>query len=261
MIDRDLPARYGFRSGERGTHGSRSILLADLRALLDANPVDATHAQYRGSLLEDNALGKATASTRRWTFKKLRELYGLDPRLPVFRSFRRLWEVDRDGRPLLAILCACARDPLLRLTVTTMLKAPLGSVVTPLDFAAAIDEAAPDRFGAASLRTIGSRVWSSWEQSGHLSGGRVRRRVRPTVTPESTAYALVLGRLGGVRGQLLFTTLWASLLESPVERLLELASIASQRGWIELQRVGTVMEVGFSGLLTPAEERELREQD
>lgn len=253
--------RFGFRFGERGTHGSRSITLADLRQLLDANPADTTSEGYRASIMDENIVGKPTTSSRLWTFKKLRELYGLDPRLAVFRCFRRLWGADAAGRPLLALLCACARDPLLRMSAKTILKAPTGTPVTPAVLAADIATAVPDRFTEVSLKAIGNRACSSWAQSGHLTEDRVRRRTRPVVTPEATAYALVLGRLSGARGQILFSTFWASLLDAPRDRLLELAAIASQRGWIDLRRVGSIIEVGFSALLTPAELEALREQD
>lgn len=99
-----LATRFGFRCGERGTHGSRSIMLAELRQLLAATHIGAAYEDYRVAIMEENVLGKGTASTRLWSWKKLRELYGLDPSLAVFRCFRELWETDAAGRPLLAIL-------------------------------------------------------------------------------------------------------------------------------------------------------------
>lgn len=253
------PNEYGFRSGNRGTHGSRSMMLPALRQLLEANPVETTYEEYRTSIIEENILGKDTASTRFWTWKKLRELYGLNPQLAVFRCFRRLWENDPNGRPLLAVLCACARDPLLRMSTPVILNAPHGSIVTPQDFSQAIRKANPDRFSPTNLKAIGSRTCSSWTQSGHLTGNKVRKRTRPVVTPEAMAYALVLGRLCGVRGPLLFRTFWTALLAAQVEELFGLAAAASQRGWINLKRAGSVVEVGFSKLLTPEEEEVLRE--
>lgn len=232
-------------------------MLADLRQLLAATPSNGTYSQYRSAIMEDNVLGKGTASTRLWSWKKLRELYCLDPRSAVFRCFRLLWENDCKGWPLLAILCACARDPLLRMSASVILKAPIESVVTSRDFVQAIQEAAPDRFSPTNLKAIGSRIRSSWTQSGHLTDGRIRKRTHPLVTPEATAYALVLGRLTGSRGQLLFST----LLDRPTETLFDLAAVASQRGWIDLRRAGSVVEIGFSKLLTSDEEEALRESN
>ena len=259
LIKVGLPDVFGFRSGKRGTHGSRSIMVGDLHRLLESTRPEANYEEYKRAILEENVLGKNTTSTRLWSWKKLRELYGLDPRLAVFRCFRQLWENDPEGRPLLAVLCACARDPLLRLSAPVILKTPHGSVLTPQDFAQAIQEAVPDRFSPTNLKAIGQRICSSWMQSGHLTGQKVRKRTRPVVTPETTAYALVLGRLSGARGPLLFSTFWTALLDTPKEGLFELAAAASQRGWIDLKRAGSVVEVGFSKLLTLEEEEALRE--
>ncbi len=259
VLPADLPARFGFRSGERGTHASRSIMLADLEQLLAATPAGASSDAYRAAILEENALGKGTASTRLWSWKKLRELYGLDPRLTVFRCFRQIWEVDSAGRPLLAVLCACARDPLLRTSAAVVLQTPIGSPVSSGDFAQAMAQAAPDRFSPKTLQSIGRNLLSSWTQSGYLTQGKIRKRAHPVLSPEAAVYALVLGRLAGARGQLLFSTFWTALLDVPTETLYELAAAASQRGRIDLRRVGSVVDVGFPRLLTPEEEVVLRE--
>jgi hypothetical protein len=236
-------------------------MLADLQQLLDATPVAAAYEDYRSAIMQENVLGKGTASTRLWSWKKLRELYGLNPELAVFRCLRQLWEADPEGQPMLAVLCACARDPLLRMSAATILKSPEGTELGPEDFSRAIADAAPDRFSPTNLKAIGNRTCSSWTQSGHLRGKKVRTRVRPVGTPETIAYALVLARLAGQRGQLLFSSFWTALLDTPTDRLFELAATASQRGWIDLRRAGSVVEVGFSKLLTPEEEETLRESD
>jgi hypothetical protein len=254
-----LPVSFGFRSGERGTHASRSIMLADLSQLLASTPAGATRDDYRAAILDENTLGKGTASTRLWSWKKLRELYGLDPRLAVFRCFRQLWEVDSAGRPLLALLCACARDPLLRMSAAFILQTPLGSAVSSGDFAQAIAQASPDRFSPKTLQSIGRNLLASWAQSGHLADGKTRKRAHPILSPEATVYALVLGRLAGARGQLLFSTFWTALLDAPAEMLYESAAVASQRGRIDFRRVGSVVDVGFPRLLTPEDEVALRE--
>lgn len=257
----DVAIRFGFRFGKRGTHGSRSMMLSALSRLLECTPVDATYEDYRTAILDDNVLGKPTASTRLWTWKKLRELYGLDPKLTVFRCLRQLWQADPPGRPLLALLCACARDPVLRMSAQVILSVSHGTVLTASDFSRAIAEFAPDRFSPKSLKAIGTRLLSSWTQSGHLTPGRERKRTRPVVTPETVAYALLLGRLCGKRGSLLFSTLWTELLDAPKEKLFHLAAVASKHGWINFKRVGSVVEVRFTGLLLSQEEEVLRESN
>ena len=234
-------------------------MLGDLRQLLAGAPVHATIDSYRAAIVEENALGKATASTRLESWKKLRTLYGLDPRITVFRCFRKLWEESAAGRPLLALLLACARDPILRSSAPVILESREGELVGPQDFAKVTAEIAPDRFSPTNLKAIGNRLCSSWTQSGHLTGGTVRTRTHPTVSPDAVVYALFLGRLTGIRGQLLFTSFWAKLLDPPPETLYRLAAVAAQRGWIDLRRAGAVMEVRFPKLLTREEQEAVGE--
>ena len=255
----NYPIKFGFRSGDRGTHGSRSILVGDLQTLLTSVPSGAAPEGYRAAITEENVLGKGSASLRQETWQKTRQLYGLDPKLAVFRCMRQMWDVDVSGQPVLAILCALARDPLLRITADVILNTPAGAVVKRSEFANAVEKQVPDRFQPVSLLAIGRRASSSWAQSGHLAGERTLHRAHPGVTPETVAYALALGRLTGARGPLLFSTLWTGILDLPPEALFDFAAEASRRGWIDLRRAGSVVDVGFSRLLTPEETEALRE--
>ena len=53
------------------------------------------------------------------------------------------------------------------------------------------------------------------------------------------------------RGQGLFETPWAKLLDQPVSHLLDLAAFAAQQGMLEFRRAGGVIDVGFRQLLRP----------
>jgi hypothetical protein len=112
---------YGFVNSPVGTHGSRTIILMELRLLLAACSAAATLQEYRSAIVEDNILLKGTVATRRESFRRLRELYALNGDALLFRALRELW-TDREAQPLLALLCACARDPLLRATAETILR-------------------------------------------------------------------------------------------------------------------------------------------
>src|ERR1700752_5269321 len=90
----------GFRGGLVGTHTSRTMMLAELSAIVAAVPGSAGRQDYVDAVVEANCLGKPTTSTRRLTLQRLTELYALDPEVPVFRVLRRLWDVDADSRPL-----------------------------------------------------------------------------------------------------------------------------------------------------------------
>jgi len=235
-------------------------MLTELQALLAALPADATRDDYEQAITEDNVLGKKTASTRRLTVKRIRELYALDPTMPLFRLLRHLWEFDAAGRPLLACLCANARDPLLRITAPAVLDVQEGEPYSKEQTIALLAEGTGDRFNPATVDKIARNTSSSWTQSGHLKG-RVRKvRTRAKATPAATAYALVLGFMTGARGEMLYTTYWAQLLDARSSQIDTLAFEASRRGWLDYRRVGSVVEVTFPDLLTSSEMEMIREQ-
>jgi hypothetical protein len=117
---------WGFRSGERGTHTSRTMMLEELSHLLEAVPGDVVREQYADAVMEQNCLGKRTAATRKLSLQRLTELYALEPQVILFRVLRDLWGRNETSRPLLALLLALARDPLLRATATSVIRTPYG---------------------------------------------------------------------------------------------------------------------------------------
>jgi hypothetical protein len=257
----EFPKRFGFRSGALGTHSSRTIMLADIQSLFAAVSKDAAKEDYRHAIIDGNVLGKKTLATRVASAKRLSELYNLDPAIPVHRLLRFFWELDREGRPLLAMLCAAARDPLLRAVVPAVLAVPDGELVTKDMLETALVASVPGRFNPPMIQKIARYVASSFTQSGHLQGRVVKRRARPVATAATAAYSLVLGYLAGSSGQMLLTTFWTRLLDVPSDRLIDLATEASRRGWIIFRRSGSVIEVRFPNLLTPEEEEARRGQD
>ncbi len=258
--EKTVRARFGFRDGDRGTHTSRTMMLSELRHLLEAIPSDAPRSLYWGRIVDDNILHKRTGSTRRLTAQRLSELYALDPQVTLFRVLRRLWEHDAEGQPLLAFLCAFARDPLLRFTTPAVLDLPQGAAVGTADIEATLAGSVADRLNPSILNKVARNAGSSWTQSGHLRGRARKVRVRAQPTPTSTTYALFLGYLEGYRAQRLFDTPWARLLDRPRDEVMDLARAASRQGLLDFRAVSSIVEVRFPDLLTPEEEEWLREQ-
>ena len=60
--------------------------------------------------------------------------------------------------------------------------------------------------------------------------------------------------LCGERGDALFETLWARLLDRPPHELREVATLAAQMGWLEYRSAGSVTEITFGYLLRRQEE-------
>jgi hypothetical protein len=243
------------RARPGGANSSHTILLPALSRVLGTVDRRADAQAYERAVVEENVLGKGTTASRRRTLRYLKELYVLRPDSILFRALRDLWTDDRAGQPLLAGLCALARDPLFRASSRAIFDADPGDIVTSTNLAAAVDAAFPDRYSEATLAKIGRNTFSSWEQSGHLkSAARTQKlRDRATCTPATVSYALLIGHLEGVAGAALFETFWTMALDWPRSHVTDLASSASQRMLIDFRQSGGITEVGFSELLRPFE--------
>lgn len=252
---------FGFLYGKSGPHTARTLMLEELGSLLEA--VDGTNATldtYREAIIEDNCLSKASGKTRELTFRHLKELYGLDPVIPIFRTLLYFWKREPEGRPLLAALCAFPRDKIFRASHSWITKFSVGEQVPRQKIEERITEAFPDRFSPASLKSIAQNLNSSWTKTGHLQGCVKKFRTKAKPTPASTAFALYLGYLNGVRGEELFQSPYAKVLDARLAELMEKAEVASQRGWIVMKRLGNVIEVLLPQLITDEERRRLHEQ-
>ena len=247
--------RVGFRFGDKGTHTSRTIMLDDLSALLRVSSPEAKRAEYRTLIVQDNCLGKRTVATRRLSDQRLSELYALDVGVLLFRVMRQLWQADERGHPLLALLLAMSRDPLLRLTAPPVLRMRPGEELARQQMTDALNWAVGSRLNESTLDKVVRNAASSWTQSGHLKGRG--RKVRQSVTPTAatTAYALLLGHLAGKRGAALFESLWAQVLDAPPGELMHLAMDARRLGFLDMSQSGGVIDVSFSRLLAPDERR------
>jgi hypothetical protein len=244
---------YGLVNPPGGTHTSRTLMLSELRLLLSSCPPPARYDEYQAAVLDDNVILKDTATTRHRTLRGLRELYALDPDIILFRALRDLWDADVGAQPLIALLCACARDPLLRATAETILSTRMGEPITSQSLAEAVDTHLLGRYNPQTLAKIGRNAASSWQQSGHAARRLAKMRAHADARPTATAYALLLGYLCGERGERLFDTIWARLLDAPLHSLHDQAFLASQQGWLEYRQAGMVTEIGFGHLLRDLE--------
>ena len=240
----DDAARAGFVLKSSGALISKTIMVPDLATLLLRPERD-----FQVQILEENVLHKATQGNRKDIYSRLRRFYALDRAIPIFHVLSALWNNAEEQRPVMALLLAAARDPLLRATAPIVLETDHGASLLAHPLAEAVARAFPGKYSPASLGSMSRNALSSWTQSGHLSSKKIRQS--PQVGPEAAAYALYLGHLCGARGLGLFTTAWAALLEISPERWDELAFVASQRGWLHYRRIGSVVEIDF-----PWKERE-----
>lgn len=245
--------KAGFRIGDIGTHTSRTIMLKELEQLFADQGAQGSRADYVSAIIDQNCLSKKTVSTRKLSCQRLSELYGLNPSILLFRVLRSLWQVDEKGHTLLALLTGLARDPLLRVTAPPVLQMHSGEELVRQKLTDALRQSVDNRLNDSTLDSVVRNTSSSWTQSGHLTG-RVRKyRQKVNPTPIVTTYALLLGYILGARGNGLFSTFWAKVLDTPTEELVSLATDAKRLGFLDLSQAGGVVEVSFTRMLTEDE--------
>jgi hypothetical protein len=246
--DLHASAAAGFRFGTKGTHTSRTIMLLELRALFQATGPNAGRADYAAAVVKENCLAKKTIATRRLSAQRLSELYGLDSSIPVFRVLRKLWNLNEESRPLLAIQCSIARDPLLAATAYPILSIPIGDDFPRESVRAALLKSVGERLNDSTLNKVVRNAASSWTQSGHLQGRTLKKRLQVYPTPVNVAYSLFLARCGGFRGTELFTCGWMLLLDCSPSMARELAFEAKRLGLIDLRMAADVIELNLDRL-------------
>lgn len=239
----------GFRSGGKGTHSSRTLMLAELEAVLAAIPGPAAdRAEYAIAIVDANCLQKPTAATRRTSNQRLAELYALDRFVVLFRVLRRLWDVDPEARPQLAMLAAMSRDPLFIASAPPVLVQPVGTEIQRAPIRDALRSSVGERMNEDTLDKVVRNTMSSWTQTGHLQGRTFKFRHRITARPTSVAFALWLASAVGFRGEELLTNGWISALDCSPSSARGLALEAKRIGLIEFRTAGDVIELGLDSL-------------
>ncbi len=241
----------GFRLGDQGTLSTRPILLPECSELLDALPGSASAEDYRAAVVDDNLLAKPTRGSRLVTFRCLKQIYGFNPAVPLFRVLRRLWAFERSnlsGRMLLGVLVALARDPLFRVSTGPVLSLRSGDELQRTALDARYREKTGARFNRAVLAKVAGNAARSWTQSGHLQGKRRKFRRAVRATPAAASLAVWLAEAEGLLGMRLIDSGWAAALDAPAGRMLELAAEASRLGLIRLRASGNVVEASARAL-------------
>jgi len=220
-------------------------MLAELERALRTG---LTGEQLYTQVLQDNLLVKTTVSGRAITYQRLRELYGLDETIPLFRVLTLLWQRDNASLPLLGILAALARDPLLRATALPILGLPVGSELARDAVRDAVVGAVGIRLNDATVEKAVRNAASSWAQSGHLKGRTFKRRTQVQATPASLAFAIWLANAAGFKGETVLSSGWITVLDlegTELRRLLDSARIA---GLIVVRQIGSCVELDASRL-------------
>lgn len=239
----EAASRAGFRFGRVGAHTSRTMMLAELETVLSTLPSDSSRDDYAVAIIEANCLRKPTNATRRLTNQRLSELYTLDPHVPVFRILRRLWDLNASSRPLLALLCSLARDPLLAATAAGVIRLPEGAEFQRSLAIATMRTFVGERLNDSTLGKVVRNTASSWSQSGHLEGRTFKVRRLVTATAVSVAFALYLAQTAGFQGDEVLRSGWIATLDCGASSALALALEAKRMGLVDLRVAGDVFEL------------------
>lgn len=258
--NQQLLERFGFSFERGGVHTARTMMLDELRTLLEhvKDPI-ASKEQYLEAIRTDNCLGKRSGKTRILTARHLVDVYALDPNIALFRILIWLWRRDPASQPVLALICAYARDSLLRSCIPFLLEHREGSRISRERLEEFIDNLEPGRFSPATLKSTAQNINSTWTWSGHLIGKAFKVRSQPILGPGAVVYALAFGYINKLRGQSLFDSEFTQLLDGSPEQYIEQAEIAARRGWLIMNRVSDVIDIQFPDLFTLTEQEWLRE--
>lgn len=247
--------RLGFSVG--GAISSRTAMLSELQMLLTVVPVYAPFEAYRHAVEVENVLHKASSSNRAKTWKFLSNLYGLDPRLPILRQFRKMYAIADADRSLLTALLAMAREPILRASLGMVLDCPVGRWLGREDFEAWIRKFAPGRYSESMYLSFSHNLYASFFQFGYLgkSALKVRLRTRPQNGMAAVAFAAFLDWLCGRNGIALITSEYSRALDLPREDHLAFLSAAGRQGLMRVAYSGGVLDLDFGDWLLPHERR------
>jgi len=255
VIETERLCKAGARFNVGGTHTSRTLMSAELAELLQSVPIQATTQEYEHAIVSENVLGKSTISNRKKTHKRMGELFGLDPNIPIFVVLRRLWEIDTAGRPRIAMLCGLARDPILRATAAHVLAMPIGSELVRTEYSASIREFVETRLNDGVLDQVARNSGASWTQSEHLEGRtrKIRRAVPASFGP--VAFALWLGYLEGRVADSLLKSFWMRLFDASDSSIIEAIFRAKQFGLIHASIGGGIVQIDPSSVFKPTDQR------
>ena len=251
---KDLLKKLGFKFGINGVHAARTMMFSDIQKLLRHASSQATRDDYKQLVVSENLLGKPSSKARELAFRHLVDLYDLDLTNPLFRMLLQVWHLDESAQPVLALLVALARDPLLRKTKTLILEKQLGESLHREEMEALLEKEFPQRFSEASLKSFAQNVNGTWTDAGYLVGRNRKHRSTPVLTPEILTFALFLGHLEGRSGTRLFSSTWMSILPGSPDELESLVKSASDRGQLVFMNAGGVKEIRFPGALSKEEE-------
>jgi len=219
-------------------------MFKEISTILDTTDADTSFDEIKSKVIEENLLQKASISGRRKSFTHLKKAYGLDPNIPIFRALRWAWSVSEENeRPLLALLYVLCRDASLRASASYVLPLSPGTIVEKQALSSVLEHAFPNTYSPAVIESMTRNLLSSWTRSGHLHGFRNKSRAKASSHAGATVFALYIASLTGLKGRMLFDSLWVRALDATDRELQDSILLSSRRGWLRYHESGGMMEI------------------
>lgn len=240
--------QFGFSVNRTGGHMARSMMFTEIKQLHEALSLDASQGDYRRAIEERNVLAKPTQSSRHKSYVHLVQLYGLDAQKPLFHVMRRLAKDQPADLPLLAMLCVYGRDPQLRHSFAIIDSLSPGTVLPRATMEEHLEQGFPGLFSKAMKESLAQNVNTTWTMSGHLVGRSKKSRTLPTAGWAAATFAMFVGYLLGLRGEILLNSIFGRLVAATPAQLAAHLTTAASRHWLRLRQAGGVIEIDFSQL-------------
>lgn len=228
-------------------HTSRTIMFAELEKVMDF----ASETGNFNDTLNENVTRKKTQSGQEKTTRYLKNLYGFDLDNHSFKAFQYFWSItEAIEKPLLAFIFAIHHDTMLEQSISVVQQTAIGEKVTVERLEENIEKYHPNRYSAATRRSMAQNIGSSWKQAGFIVGKVKNVRAQPEINYLSACFAYLLAYLNGARGEFIWNNIGVKALCLNESRLRELAFECAKRDLMQYQYAGSVTAISFNNLLS-----------
>jgi hypothetical protein len=226
--------------------------------LLHAAPPDATQAELRALVLDENVTGKRTAASRNKVWGQLKQNYALDPSAPEYRALIAglATASSPSERGLLAFLMLARSDRLFREVTLESVSPHLARVGTPIradEVQVALDRivGAKRQWSEETRVTARQHVLSALKDFGVVQGGTRKKTARLYPGAQVTLFAARLAHLEGLSPRQVLTSAWFRLLGLDSEGAWNLLHAAASAGVLRCRRQADVIELELPPLPAP----------
>lgn len=232
---------------------ARSALYTDLGHLLAAAQDSGPIPDYRGLVVDDNCLSKASDASRRKTWKELKSRYILDVGHPLFASFAAEWgrcssEQERDltAYCLFALNDKLVADLALNYLFPRLRRAPAELRVDDiLSFLTAAGGVHPEvtAWSESTRAAVARKYTASIRDFGLAHGTAQKVTVRPALYAAPTRLLVRALRLVGAHELEIVSSPLFKLLALDAREVVDALSELSRQGLLRFRMQGDVVEL------------------